>query len=388
MVVGDLAQDKLEQIILPGLSEDHAVHGQRPPERGHPVCVPRQRENRRVALNAGVTLREHPVRDESAVAGKLIVGELVGRIPRVEGFATRGRRPSMIQCLGPHHLGDVLPDGVAVIAVDPPFTLFEIDGVRGEVPVHDGVAIPVKVEALLPDGGGAEHERPEGGIERSPNNVQMLTRLLVRAAETVVGVAAREVLAHGERLTPDPCGAALPFGNIQTHGCQPESLAEGIHETAGTRLSAEGFADDVEELVEHIGEPSLKGVGQHSPPVLPLACVGGSRWHIETEFETEKSDVGLDEYETRTWAGWHHHIAMCLLAGAILLPLPAGLGGKMPLVTRPQVYRVVCELLPRERFGPKELLLWLEGVQRRNERARRSHEKRRAAVRANSSIPP
>ena len=40
-----------------------------------------------------------------------------------------------------------------------------------------------------------------------------------------------------------------------------------------------------------------------------LAYVGGSRWRIETEFETEKGDVGLDEYETRSWAGWHHHIA-------------------------------------------------------------------------------
>ena len=60
----------------------------------------------------------------------------------------------------------------------------------------------------------------------------------------------------------------------------------------------------------------------------------------------------------------------------------------MPLITRPQVYRVVRELLPRERFGPEELLLWLEGVQRRNERARRSHEKRRAAGRATTSIPP
>ena len=44
-----------------------------------------------------------------------------------------------------------------------------------------------------------------------------------------------------------------------------------------------------------------------------LAYVGGSRWRIESEFETEKGDVGLNEYETRSWAGWHHHIAMCLL---------------------------------------------------------------------------
>ena len=37
---------------------------------------------------------------------------------------------------------------------------------------------------------------------------------------------------------------------------------------------------------------------------------------------------GLDEYETRTWAGWHHHIAMCLLAGAFLLTLQQDWGEK------------------------------------------------------------
>ena len=63
-------------------------------------------------------------------------------------------------------------------------------------------------------------------------------------------------------------------------------------------------------------------------PLETLAYVGGSRWRIETEFETEKSDVGLDEYETRTWAGWHHHITMCLLAGAFLLTLQQDWGGK------------------------------------------------------------
>ncbi len=63
-------------------------------------------------------------------------------------------------------------------------------------------------------------------------------------------------------------------------------------------------------------------------PFGTLAYVGGSRWRIETEFETEKSDVGLDEYETRTWAGWHHHIAMCLLGGAFLLSMQQAWGGE------------------------------------------------------------
>ena len=63
-------------------------------------------------------------------------------------------------------------------------------------------------------------------------------------------------------------------------------------------------------------------------PLETLAYVGGSRWRIETEFETEKGDLGLDEYETRTWAGWHHHIAMCLLGGAFLLGLQQDWGEK------------------------------------------------------------
>ena len=120
-----------------------------------------------------------------------------------------------------------------------------------------------------------------------------------------------------------------------------------------------------------------------------LAYVGGSRWRIETEFETEKGDVGLDEYETRTWAGWHHHIAMCLLGGAILLGLQQDWGGgEMPRITRPQVYRVVREMLPRQRFGPEELLRWLEDTQDSNERARRSHAKCRTARREGRTEPP
>ena len=71
-------------------------------------------------------------------------------------------------------------------------------------------------------------------------------------------------------------------------------------------------------------------------PLETLAYVGGSHWRIETEFETEQSDVGLDGYETRTpyqvrgrlWAGWNHHITMCLLAGAFLLTLQQDWGEK------------------------------------------------------------
>ena len=57
-----------------------------------------------------------------------------------------------------------------------------------------------------------------------------------------------------------------------------------------------------------------------TPPTV-LARVAMSRWPIETEFEDSKSQVALDEYEVRSWAGWHHHVTMCLLASAFLLTL-------------------------------------------------------------------
>ena len=60
----------------------------------------------------------------------------------------------------------------------------------------------------------------------------------------------------------------------------------------------------------------------------------------------------------------------------------------MPRITRPQVCRVVREMLPREQFGPEELLLWLEETQLRNERALRSHERRRSTRREGRMEPP
>ena len=106
-------------------------------------------------------------------------------------------------------------------------------------------------------------------------------------------------------------------------------------------------------------------------PLETLAYVGGSRWRIETEFETEKSDVGFDEYEMRTWAGWHHHIAMCLLAGAFLLSLQQAWREKDAAAHETANVPGGLGDAARERFGPAELLGRLEGTQPHNERPSR-----------------
>jgi SRSO17 transposase len=63
-------------------------------------------------------------------------------------------------------------------------------------------------------------------------------------------------------------------------------------------------------------------------PLPSLGQVGAARWPIETEFQTEKGETGLDEYEVRGWAGWHHHITLALLAGAFLLTVQQEWGKK------------------------------------------------------------
>lgn len=63
-------------------------------------------------------------------------------------------------------------------------------------------------------------------------------------------------------------------------------------------------------------------------PLPLLAQVGARRWPIETEFQTQKGETGLDEYEVRGWDGWHHHITFALLAGAFLLTLQQEWGKK------------------------------------------------------------
>lgn len=39
-----------------------------------------------------------------------------------------------------------------------------------------------------------------------------------------------------------------------------------------------------------------------------------SRWAIEDCFKEANQDVGMGHYETRSWAGWHHHMTMVMLA--------------------------------------------------------------------------
>jgi SRSO17 transposase len=49
----------------------------------------------------------------------------------------------------------------------------------------------------------------------------------------------------------------------------------------------------------------------------------GARWTVEQCFEEGKGEVGLDEYEVRSWHGWYRHVTLSMLAMAFLAALRA-----------------------------------------------------------------
>src|SRR5262249_11438885 len=51
-------------------------------------------------------------------------------------------------------------------------------------------------------------------------------------------------------------------------------------------------------------------------PLATLARVAAARYVIEQCLEEGKDDVGMDQYEVRSWSGWYRFITLCMMAVA------------------------------------------------------------------------
>jgi len=51
-----------------------------------------------------------------------------------------------------------------------------------------------------------------------------------------------------------------------------------------------------------------------APSLGELARVIKAGACIEASFKRGKGEAGMDEYQVRTWQGWHHHMALSLMA--------------------------------------------------------------------------
>ena len=65
-------------------------------------------------------------------------------------------------------------------------------------------------------------------------------------------------------------------------------------------------------------------------PVAKVAQVHGQRHGVEEALQAGKGEVGLGQYEVRSWVGWHHHMTLSLLALWFLAREKQRLGKKNP----------------------------------------------------------
>jgi hypothetical protein len=122
--------------------------------------------------------------------------------------------------------------------------------------------------------------------------------------------------------------------------------------------------------------------GSEEPSLVELAWVIKAGTCIEASFKRGKGEAGMDKYQVRTWEGWHHHMALTLIAVWFLLSETHRGQQWTPALTLPQV-RYGLSLMLMEVFCPRSISYICRQVQRqlmRNELARFYHYRTRDCI--------
>ena len=121
------------------------------------------------------------------------------------------------------------------------------------------------------------------------------------------------------------------------------------------------------------------GVAFEEPSLGELARVIKAGVCIEASFQRGKGEVGMDEYQVRTWQGWHHRIALSLMAVWFLLGKTHRGQQWTPALTLPQVRYGLSLLLLEVCCTPgiDSICCQVQRQLQRNESARFYHHRTR-----------
>jgi SRSO17 transposase len=115
-------------------------------------------------------------------------------------------------------------------------------------------------------------------------------------------------------------------------------------------------------------------------PLEQLAYIQGQRYWVERALQDAKSHSGLGDYQVRGWLGWHHHMAIVLMALLFMLEERMRHGATAPMLSTADIERVLKHYLPRRDATEDELFRLLQQSHDRRQRATASHRKRSSTI--------
>ena len=150
-----------------------------------------------------------------------------------------------------------------------------------------------------------------------------------------------------------------------------------------SRASRDATDQDTRHRYQYYLTPtSVSKVEMEEPSLKELARVIKAGACIESSFKRGKGEAGMDAYQGRTWHGWHHHMALSLLAVWFLIGETHRGQSFTPALTLPQV-RYGLSLLLLAVLCPLDMDSICRRVQRqlqRNELTRFYHHRTRKCM--------
>jgi SRSO17 transposase len=110
-------------------------------------------------------------------------------------------------------------------------------------------------------------------------------------------------------------------------------------------------------------------------PLKILALVACSRHRVEEFFEDGKGYLGMAQDETRSWAGWHHHMTLVGLAHLFMTLARQRLKKKVPELSLDRTVRLLQAALEEPELKLPRAIALVDYHVRRNKLAKASHDK-------------
>ena len=100
------------------------------------------------------------------------------------------------------------------------------------------------------------------------------------------------------------------------------------------------------------------------------------RYWVERVFEDAKGTCGMADYQVQKWSGWHHHMALVMMAMFFMLSERVAQKDLSPLLSCADIEALLVHYLPRRDIEEAEVIRQLRQRHRLRERAIQSHTKR------------